>query len=154
MPTFDELLPIGKEFVTPGRTIGEADFIMFANMTWDIGSVHCDKEFMKGTQFGERILAGTCVLAVVEGLAIVGGLREVVYQDKLKVVAVVGFDEVRFTAAVIPGDTLTVHWQIAEVRPSAKNPKRGVLKVKYVALNQHGKQVMTAISPLIVEMTA
>lgn len=154
MATFEEIIPVGKEFVSPGRTIGEGEFSLLHSLTWDIGSVHCDKEFMKGTQFGERILTAACVLACVQGLAIAGGLRATLYDNGVRPVAVLGFDEVRFTAPVMPGDTIKVRWRFLGVRPTRKNPRRGVVQIRYIASKQNGQEVMSYTSPVMVERTA
>ncbi len=81
MTNLSDLISVGNEFISPGRTFTEAEFSLFADLTWDVGSVHCDQEFMKNTQFGERIFPGPCLMCAI-ALAVVGGLRGILYQDK------------------------------------------------------------------------
>ena len=152
MNGFDKLIPVGKKFVSVGRTIGEGDFMMLVNLTWTTDQVHSDKEFMKKTQFGERILTGAIVLACALGLANRSGVSQVLNTEKVRRVAALGFEKVNFTAPVKPGDTITVHSKILDARPTSKDPKRAVVRVKETTFNQLGQQVMNHIRTVLVEM--
>lgn len=113
-----------------GRTISEGDFTLLTNLTWTIDQIHSDREYMKHTQFGERILAGSCVLACAHGLANRSGVSQALDNDKLRRVVLLGFARVSFTAPVKPGDTITVRSEILEVHPTHNDPKRAVVTVK------------------------
>jgi acyl dehydratase len=63
-----------------------------------------------------------------------------------------GMDEVRFKAPVQPGDTLTAHTEVLEVRPSSKNPKRAIVRIRDSAVNQRGELVMEGIRASMVEL--
>lgn len=154
MATLQELVPVGKQFVSIGRTIGEGDFTLLTNLTWTTSNIHSNREYMKQTQFGERILAGPCVLACVVGLASTSGVMQQLNQNGLRTVALLGFEGVRFSAPVKPGDTLTVHSQILGLRPSGKNSKRAVAQIRDVAFNQDGQEVMSATRFSLIELTA
>ena len=60
---FEELNP-GDSWVSPRRTITEADIVMFAAMTGDHNPIHTDEEFAKTTIFGGRILHGPAGSAI------------------------------------------------------------------------------------------
>jgi acyl dehydratase len=152
MSSFNELIPVGKKFVSQGRTIGEGDFTLLTNLTWTTSDLHSNKEYMKDTQFGERILAGPCVLALIIGLAGRGPFNEVLHQDGLHTIALLGMDELRFKAPVKPGDTLTAHTEVLEVRPSHKNPKRAIVRIRDSAVNQNGELVMEGLRASMVEL--
>src|SRR5256885_7681267 len=51
---FDEI-QIGEEYESPGRTVTEADIVIFAGLSGDYNVLHTDAEFMKQSIFGERI---------------------------------------------------------------------------------------------------
>ena len=53
---FDEI-QAGEEYVSPGRTVTEADIVIFAGLSGDYNVLHTDAEFMKSSVFGERIAA-------------------------------------------------------------------------------------------------
>ncbi len=152
MNNFGKLIPAGKKFISAGRTISESDFTMLTNLTWTTDRIHTDREYMKQTPFGERILAGACVLACAIGLANRSGIAEVIDNDKVRRIAALGLEEVRFTAPVKPGDTITVHSEIMDVHPTSKDPKRAVVRIKETTFNQSGQEVMTYIRSILLEI--
>lgn len=153
MAGFTELIPVGKKFVSKGRTITEGDFSLLTSLTWTVGEIHTNREYMKKTQFGEMILAGPCILACAVGLASTSGLRAAMEQDGLRTVALLGFEDVRFRSPLKPGDTMVVHSEILDIRPTSKNPKRGVMRVREVTFNQRGEAVMEATRAAMLELT-
>ncbi len=54
-----------------------------------------------------------------------------------------GMDEVRWLRPVRPGDRLDVKVTIAEARPSASKPDRGIVRSKIEMTNQDGEPVVT-----------
>lgn len=61
-----------------------------------------------------------------------------------------GFDELRWTRPVRPGDELRVEIKILEVRPSKSRPEQGLIKVRTNTLNQNGEVVQTSVGNLVV----
>ena len=59
---------IGEKIVSPGRTITEADLVMFAAFTGDWHPIHTDVDYASKTLFGERIAHGMLVLVVGSAL--------------------------------------------------------------------------------------
>lgn len=68
MPMYFEDFEVGQRFVTPGRTVTEADVVNFAGVSGDYNPIHTDAEFAKSTPFGQRIAHGLLVLAMLTGL--------------------------------------------------------------------------------------
>jgi acyl dehydratase len=91
MADFEDLIPIGKTFVSPGRTIGEGDFTLLTSLTWNTTVIHTDREFMKQTPFGERILDGPSLLACAAGLSHRSGYHEATANEQLRTVANLGY---------------------------------------------------------------
>ncbi len=54
-----------------------------------------------------------------------------------------GMEELRWLVPVRPGDTLHMEGEVIEMQPSTSKPDRGILKMDYQAINQHGETVMT-----------
>jgi len=152
MSIFDELLPIGRKFTSPGRTISEGDFTLLTNLTWTTAEIHSNREYMKNTQFGDMILAGPCTVAVMIGMSSHGPFGALFDPSKLRIVALLGLDEIRFRAPVLPGDTLTAYAELLDVRPSQKDPQRGILRVRDSATNQKGEQVAECIRTMMIEV--
>ena len=61
---------VGEKFVSPGRTITEADIVMFAALTGDWAELHTNAEYVKKTIFGQRIAHGLLTLSIASGLAL------------------------------------------------------------------------------------
>ena len=53
---------IGKEYVSPSRTITEADIVHFAGISGDYNPLHINEEHCKKTIFGTRIAHGPLCL--------------------------------------------------------------------------------------------
>ena len=61
-----------------------------------------------------------------------------------------GFDELRWTRPVRPGDELRIESEVLEVRPSKSRPDLGLIKVRTTTLNQDGEAVQVAVGNLLV----
>src|SRR3989338_6110890 len=64
---FDDIA-LGEEYESPGRTVTEADIVIFAGLSGDYNVLHTDAELMKQSIFGERIAHGLLGLAIQAGL--------------------------------------------------------------------------------------
>src|SRR3954449_1132141 len=99
---FEEIEP-GDRFVTPGRTVTEADVVGFAALTGDKHPQHTDAEWAAAGRFGERIAHGLLVLSYAAGL---------VPFDPDRVVALRRIDDAVFKAPVRLGDTIHVEGSV------------------------------------------
>jgi acyl dehydratase len=141
----------GTKRSSMGRTITEGDFSMLVNLNWTIGSIHADTEAMKSTPFGERILPGVCVLSTTIGLANSSNIRGLMSDHGLQLVALLGFEDVRFVGPVYPGDTITVESEIIDARPTS-DPKRCVARLRDVTTRQTGERVLEAVRSELYEL--
>src|SRR5207245_11202585 len=64
---FDDI-QVGEEYESPGRTVTEADIVLFAGLSGDYNVLPTDAEFMKQSIFGERIAHGLLCQAIQSGL--------------------------------------------------------------------------------------
>jgi len=136
---------IGEKFVSPGRTITEADIVMFAALTGDWTELHTNAEYVKKTIFGQRIAHGLLTLSVASGLALRGRRA-----SPLEVMAFLGLDNVRFTAPVFIGDTIWVESEVIEARPSKSRPGAGIVRFRNVVKNQRNEVVATYETAIMV----
>ena len=148
-----EAISYNEKRLSIGRTIGEGDFSMLVNLNWTVGPIHADSEHMKSTAFGERILPGVCVLSTTIGLANTSRIRSLMADHGFRLVALLGFENVRFTSAVYPGDTITVESEILDARPSS-TPNRCVARLKDVTRRQTGEIVLEAVRTELYEHSA
>ncbi|MER6531063.1 MaoC/PaaZ C-terminal domain-containing protein [Streptomyces sp. NPDC001508] len=126
---FDDF-SVGQSWVTPARTITEADVVAFAGISGDFNPLHTDEEFAKNTQFGGRIFHGPGVFAVATGLESRLGIKDGT------AIAFLGMNWT-LKAAVRIGDTIKVHQQVAEIRPSSSKPDRGIVTFDVQVTNQN-----------------
>jgi len=138
-------IKVGEKFVSPGRTITEADIVMFAALTGDWTELHTNAEYAKKTVFGQRIAHGLLTLSVASGLAL--RARKV---SSLEVMALLGLNNVRFTAPVFIGDTIWVESEVAEARRSKSKPGAGIVRFRNVVKNQRDEVVATYETAIMV----
>ncbi|MEM2954176.1 MAG: MaoC/PaaZ C-terminal domain-containing protein [Candidatus Bathyarchaeia archaeon] len=138
---------VGEKVVSHGRTITEADIVMFAGISGDWTELHTNAEYMKNSPFGQRIAHGMLTLSVASGLAL-----RATRMPPLEVLAFLGMDNVRFTAPVFIGDTIRVESEVIEARPSKSRPGAGILKFRNVVKNQRDEVVATYDTALMVRI--
>jgi 3-hydroxybutyryl-CoA dehydratase len=124
MRYFDDF-EMGDKTVSKGRTITEADIVLFAAFSGDWHQLHTDIEYAKKGPFGERIAHGFLVLTVASGLMPLEGMA---------ILAFYGMDEVRFLGPTKIGDTIHVEMEVLEKKE--KNEKSGVVSFKTSIKNQ------------------
>lgn len=124
---------VGREWISQGRTITEADIVAFACLSGDFNPLHIDAEFAKTTQFGERIAHGLLGLSIATGLMSKMGIIDGT------AFAFLGF-EWKFTGAIRIGDTITLHTRVAGTRETSK-PDRGIVGFEDRLVNQRGEVV-------------
>jgi acyl dehydratase len=125
---------IGAEFESPGRTVTEADIVQFAGLSGDYNPLHVNEEYCKTTMFGGRIAHGPLVYAIAAGLL----FQLHLYDDTL--IAFLGFEDLRFTKPVKPGDTIHARVKVLEKQETSKTD-RGVMKRQLQVINQRGEVV-------------
>jgi len=138
---------VGEKDVSPGRTVTEADIVMFASLSGDWNELHTNAEHMKNSLFGQRIAHGMLTLSIASGL----GLRTR-GRPSVEVLAFLGMDKVRFVAPVFIGDTIRVEAEVVEARPSKSMHGAGILKFKNSVKNQRDEEVATWETALMVSM--
>ena len=131
---FDELT-IGQVFNHPiRRTVTEADNVLFTAMTHNPALLHLDEEYMRGTDYGQRIVNSVFTLGLMVGISVGDTTLGTA-------VANLGWDEVRFPKPVFHGDTLRIETEVIELRESKSRPNAGIVTFAHRAFNQHGELV-------------
>lgn len=114
-----------------------ADEIVEFATKFDPQPFHIDAEAAKNGPFGGLAASGWHTAALFMGMFVRGILLDSASMGSP------GVEEVRWTAPVRPGDTLTGRVTVTDVQPSSKNPKRGTVFTTSEVFNQDGKLVMT-----------
>lgn len=126
---------VGDRFTSAGLTMTEAGMVEFARQ-WDPQPFHIDAEFANKWTFGGLIASGLHTMAVTLRLWLDQGVFRACSLGSP------GLGEVQFPRPVRPGDTLRVVTDIAELRPSASKPDRGIARIRQVTINQRGEPVL------------
>jgi len=121
----------------PGRTVTEADNVLFTTLTMNTQSLHLDAAWSETTEFGERLVNSMFTLSTLVGLS-VGQLT------MGTIVANLGFSEVSFPAPVRVGDTLYAETRIVSKRLSSSRPGQGIVGFAHTMRNQRGEVVALA----------
>jgi acyl dehydratase len=133
---FDEL-EVGQKFEHPiRRTVTETDNVLFTAMTHNPALLHLDEEYMKGTDFGQRIVNSAFTLGLMVGISVGDTTLGTA-------IANLGWDEVRFPKPLFHGDTVNVVSEVIDLRDSKSRPNAGIVTFLHQAYNQHGDLVAT-----------
>jgi acyl dehydratase len=127
-----EDLEVGAHFKhSQGRTITEADNVLFSALTMNTQPLHLNEDFASKTQFGQRIVNGIFTMGLVVGLSVADVTDGTI-------VANLGYDKVVHPHPVYHGDTIYAETEVLEKRESSSNPARGIVRLKQTGRNQHG----------------
>jgi acyl dehydratase len=132
---FDDF-KVGERFRSKGVTLTEAEVIDFA-LAYDPQPFHIDIEAAKKSPFGQLIASGLHTFAL--------GWRMFLHEGLFNACSLgsPGVDELRWTAPVLPGDTIYTEAEVLEVRASTSKLDRGTLRMGYRIVNQRGEAVLT-----------
>jgi len=129
---FEEFEP-GLVVESPARTLTEADVVLFAGLSGDFTALHTDEEFAKRTAYRGRIAHGMLVQAIATGL----GVRTGVFEGTIQALSDM---TIHWRAPVVPGDTIRLVLEVAEIDPSPSR-RSGVVSFAARVLNQEDKVV-------------
>ena len=135
---FEELEPGIRYLHRPGRTVTEADNVLFTTMTMNSQALHLDAAWSESQPFGQRLMNSMFTLATMVG-ASVGQLTQGT------IVANLGFAEVAFPHPLFHGDTMYSETEVVEKRLSKSRPGQGIVTLRHTAKNQDGVVVATAV---------
>jgi len=111
---------------------------------FDPQPIHTDEEAAEASVFGGLIASGwhtasACMRLIVDGLLI----------DAASMGAI-GVDELRWTAPVRPGQTITVRNEVLETRESESRDDRGYVRNRTVGVNEEGEEVVSMVGVNII----
>jgi acyl dehydratase len=126
--------PVGRRWSTARRTITETDLIVFATQFGFNEELFLDDTAAQRNGFAGRLVPGSLVMSIAEGLVISGGSiwgTGVAYLSA----------DVQVKGPTFVGDTLQVIVEVAEARMTSRGD-RGVITTRNDVYNQHGDIVM------------
>lgn len=128
----------------PGRTITEADNVLFTAVTMNTQALHLDAAFADAQPpFHQRLVNSMFTLSTLVGLSIT-------QLTQGTIVANLGFSDIAFPKPLFHGDTLYAETVVTEKRESKSRPGEGIVTFAHTGRNQHGDVVATAIRKTLV----
>jgi len=131
---FDDI-EVGDRYRTGSVTVTAAMIAQFAELSGDRFEIHLSKEGAARHGFPDIVAHGLLILSLTDGLK---NTCDVWIESQ----ASLGWD-LRFTAPVLAGESISVNVEIAGKR-AVKDPARGIVTLGVEVVNQEGRPVLTA----------
>jgi len=133
---FYEDFNVGDIYPHPlGRTVTEADNILFTCLTMNTNPIHFDANIAAKTEFG-KILVNSCfTLSLAVGLSVTDLSQNVI--------ANLAWTDVNLPNPVFTGDTIYARSEILEKRESKSRPHAGLVTARTEGFNQNGDIVIS-----------
>ena len=115
----------------PGKTITQAEDILFCSITMNQHPLHSDDNYAAAaTPHGKAMVVGNLVYSVVLGQSVpdVSG----------RAIANLEIESLKHANPTFHGDTIYSETEVLEVRESRSKPDRGIVKVKTIGYKQDG----------------
>ncbi|MEN5075883.1 MaoC family dehydratase [Isoptericola cucumis] len=135
---YDELEEDVRYVHRPGRTMTEADDVLFTSVTMNPQALHLDAAWAATQPFGRPLVNSMLTLATLVGLS-------VAHLTRNTIVANLGFTEVSFPLPMFHGDTLYGSTTVQDRRLSRSRPGTGVVTFEHVGRNQDDDVVARAV---------
>jgi acyl dehydratase len=140
---FDEFEEGAVYLHAPGRTVTEADNVLFTTMTMNTQSLHLDAAWSEQQPFGQRLVNSMFTLSTMVGAS-------VAQLTQGTIVANLGFTEVNFPHPLYHGDTMYSETEVLDKRLSKSRPGQGIISLRHTAKNQEGVVVAVATRSVMV----
>jgi acyl dehydratase len=121
----------------PGRTLTEADNVLFSTLTMNTQPLHLDAAWAAEQPYGQRLVNSMLTLATLVGCS-------VAQLTQGTVVANLGLSEVSFPHPLFHGDTLYAETVVTGRRLSRSRPGQGIVTFAHTGRNQDGTVVALA----------
>ncbi|SMH54048.1 MaoC family dehydratase [Mesorhizobium australicum] len=126
----------GTVLTSPSRLVTIEDIDTWAALTGERHPVHMDDAFAQAAGFRGRVAHGLFSLALVEGLKAEIGVFE------RSVIASLGWNNVKFSAPLYPGDNVHLRLTLVSKRSSSK-PGKGIAEERGVLVKEDGTEVVS-----------
>jgi len=130
-----EEFEVGEKWISPSRTITEADIVTYAGFGGDYYPLHMEDDYPREQGFKGRILHGLGTLTIC------GGMMYQALPIQGRIIAHLR-GNYNLPAPVYPGDTLYAEHEVVEKRESRTKSDRGILTFRNTVKNQHDETVL------------
>ncbi|GAB7011150.1 MaoC family dehydratase [Halorubrum trueperi] len=133
---FYEDFEVGDVYKHPyGRTVTETDDVWFTNLTMNVNPMHFNEAYAAETEFGERLVNGTFVIALAVGMSVI--------DISMNATANLGYDDIRHHSPVFHGDTIFAESEILSKRESESREHVGMVTTELRAYNEDDDLVLS-----------
>ncbi|GAB3702448.1 MaoC family dehydratase [Halorubrum pallidum] len=127
---------VGDVYKHPyGRTVTETDNVWFTNLSMNLNPMHFNEAYAAETEFGERLVDGTFVIALAVGMSVI--------DVSANATANLGYDDIRHHEPVFHGDTIFAESEVLDKRESSSRDHVGIVTTGLRAYNQDGNLVLS-----------
>ncbi|WP_226482742.1 MaoC family dehydratase [Natrinema amylolyticum] len=127
---------VGDVYKHPfGRTVTETDNVWMTNVTMNLNPMHFNEAYAAETEFGERLVDGTFVIALAVGMSVI--------DVSVNATANLGYDDIRHHSPVFHGDTIFAESEVLSKRELESRDHVGIVETELRAYNQHGDLVLS-----------
>ena len=127
----------------PGRTVTEADNVLFTTLTMNTQALHLDAAFAASQEFGRPLINSMWTLSTMVG-------SSVAQLTQGTLVAQLALGDVAFPHPLFAGDTLYTESVVTDKRLSSSRPGQGICTIAHTGRNQDGVIVATASRTVLV----
>ena len=122
----------------------------YFNLTKQSHDLLCTEPLLRHDQLLSKLIFSQSLVQKSQVRSIAAGLlfQLHLYDDTL--IAFLGFDSLKFTKPVKPGDTIHARIKVLEKRETS-NPERGVMKRQLQVLNQRGEVVKEGLQAFLLK---
>jgi itaconyl-CoA hydratase len=132
---FFEDFAVGDTFESRiGRTVTDADNLLFTCLTMNTNQVHFNAPYAERTRFGKLLVNSTFTLALVTGLT--------VPDTSENATANLAWTDIKLRNPVFVGDTIWAQSEILETRESQTDPTVGIVTMRCRGVNQRREVVI------------
>ncbi|KAA9146884.1 MaoC family dehydratase [Microbacterium lushaniae] len=133
-----EEFEVGARYLhRPGRTVTQADNILFSALTANPQALHVDAAYAATQPFGRPLVNSMWTLATMVGAS-------VAQLTQGTLVAQLGLEDIAFPAPLFPDDTLYTDTEILATRASASRPGQGIVTMRHTGRSQDDTVVARA----------
>ncbi|SEP30046.1 Acyl dehydratase [Halogranum amylolyticum] len=138
---------IGQEFVSVGRTVTEADFMMHSALSGDWTELHTNKEFSEDGHFGQRIAHGPMTFVQATGFVYRCGIVE------RTAYAFLGMNYMDLPNPVFIGDTLSAEIEVAGKKEVSSRDDVGLVTLDVTMTKQDETVVFEGDMKFLIKKT-
>lgn len=145
LTTTFEQVAVGARWISPGRTLSEADLLQSCMTSGDWHPIHADESHAAKTPLGRRIFQGSYGLHVAFGMATAfPPLGDTV-------LAALGFSQWHYLKPLFVGDTVKVEVEVLSKRVTS-NSERGLIERRITVRNQKDDIVQQGVAQTLVRI--